>query len=117
MAVTAGYMNPAPRADFYRHIDAANAGAGCATGRRLAARLYPSRGRALAEGRHPPLVGGVGNFFAEPDPAVTLRGPNSAWHAGKVLFERYWLGGGLERRLSMLGLTGAAKLLGIRAHL
>ena len=59
----------------------------------------------------------MGNFFAEPDPAVTLRGPNSAWHAGKVLFERYWLGGGLERRLSMLGLAGAAKLLGIRAHL
>lgn len=24
VAVTAGYMNPAPRADFYRHIDAAN---------------------------------------------------------------------------------------------
>ncbi|MEX1173725.1 MAG: hypothetical protein WEG56_14075, partial [Chloroflexota bacterium] len=60
---------------------------------------------------------GVGNFFAEPDPAVALRGPNRAWHAGKVLFERHWLARGLERRLATLGLNSAAKLLGIRARL
>jgi hypothetical protein len=59
---------------------------------------------------------GAGDFFAEPDPIVTLRGPNRAWHAGKVLFERHWLAGGLEERLSTLGLNGAATLLGIRAR-
>lgn len=61
---------------------------------------------------------GLGNFFAEPDPAVALRGPNRAGHAGKVLFERHWLARGLERRLATtLGLNSPAKLLGIRARL
>ncbi|OHD16866.1 MAG: pyridine nucleotide-disulfide oxidoreductase [Spirochaetes bacterium GWB1_59_5] len=33
---------------------------------------------------------GAGNFFAEPRPAVTLHRPNLWWHAGKLLFEKYW---------------------------
>jgi sulfide:quinone oxidoreductase len=33
---------------------------------------------------------GAGNFFAEPRPAVTLHRPNRWWHAGKLLFEKYW---------------------------
>jgi sulfide:quinone oxidoreductase len=59
----------------------------------------------------------AGDFYAEPDPIVALRRPSRAWHAGKVLFERYWLSSGLERRLSASVLRGAARLLGLRAAL
>ena len=34
---------------------------------------------------------GKGNFYAEPTPQVEMRGPNLFWHAGKVLYEKYWL--------------------------
>jgi sulfide:quinone oxidoreductase len=34
---------------------------------------------------------GAGDFYAEPVPRVTLRGPNRFWHAGKVLLEKIWL--------------------------
>ena len=34
---------------------------------------------------------GKGNFYAEPTPQVELRGPNRFWHAGKILYEKYWL--------------------------
>lgn len=34
---------------------------------------------------------GKGNFYAEPTPQVQLRGPNLFWHAGKILYEKYWL--------------------------
>jgi len=33
----------------------------------------------------------TGNFFAEPQPHVTLRGPNRRWHWAKLGFERLWL--------------------------
>ena len=33
----------------------------------------------------------IGDFYAEPVPRVTLRGPGRVWHAGKVLFEKVWL--------------------------
>lgn len=58
-----------------------------------------------------------GNFYAAPDPVVALRGPGRLWHGGKVLFERYWLGGEPERRLARWGLLGAARVLGIQAEL
>lgn len=34
---------------------------------------------------------GKGNFYAEPTPQVKLHPPGRRWHAGKVLFEKYWL--------------------------
>jgi sulfide:quinone oxidoreductase len=34
---------------------------------------------------------GKGNFFAEPTPQVEMRAPNLFWHAGKILYEKYWL--------------------------
>jgi len=39
------------------------------------------------------------------------------WHLGKVLFERYWLGGRLERRLAGLGLQLGARALGLSSRL
>lgn len=34
---------------------------------------------------------GKGNFYAEPTPQVEVRGPSLMWHAGKILYEKYWL--------------------------
>lgn len=34
---------------------------------------------------------GQGNFYAEPTPQVAMRGPSVLWHAGKVMYEKYWL--------------------------
>jgi sulfide:quinone oxidoreductase len=34
---------------------------------------------------------GKGNFYAEPTPQVDFHGPSLFWHAGKILYEKYWL--------------------------
>lgn len=34
---------------------------------------------------------GKGNFYAEPVPQVDMHGPSLLWHAGKILYEKYWL--------------------------
>jgi sulfide:quinone oxidoreductase len=34
---------------------------------------------------------GVGNFYAEPSPAVSLKAPSPIWHLSKVLLEKRWL--------------------------
>ena len=34
---------------------------------------------------------GAADFYAEPLPQVKLHPPARRWHAGKVLFEKYWL--------------------------
>jgi sulfide:quinone oxidoreductase len=58
-----------------------------------------------------------GNFFAEPDPTLDLRQARRAWHAGKVLFERSWMGKPLERRLARAGLIAGGRLAGFRVTL
>ena len=68
------------------------------------------------------LGGGVagfaaGDFYATPDPAVVLRRPGRPWHAGKVLFERYWLSRGLEHELAGAGLRLGSALLRVPARL
>jgi len=59
----------------------------------------------------------AGNFFAEPDPSLDLRQPGRVWHAGKVLFERAWIGNSLERRLARAGLIAGGRLAGFRVTL
>ncbi len=59
----------------------------------------------------------AGGFFAEPDPMLALRAPGRSWHAGKVLFERSWIGGRLERRLAHAGLVVGSRLAGFRVIL
>jgi sulfide:quinone oxidoreductase len=56
----------------------------------------------------------VGDFYAEPDPRLNLRRPSRAWHAGKVLLERSWLGNSLERRLARAGLVIGGVVTGVR---
>jgi len=59
----------------------------------------------------------AGNFYAEPDPTLDLRKAGRMWHAGKVLFERSWTGGPLERRLARAGLIAGGRLAGFRVTL
>ena len=59
----------------------------------------------------------AGNFYAEPDPTLDLRQPGRVWHTGKVLFERSWTGGPLERRLARAGLIAGGRLAGFRVTL
>ncbi|MCL4546049.1 MAG: NAD(P)/FAD-dependent oxidoreductase [Chloroflexi bacterium] len=58
-----------------------------------------------------------GEFYGEPDPKVRLRRPGPLWHLGKVLFEHYWMGDGLERRAAALALGLGSRLLGVPAAL
>lgn len=58
-----------------------------------------------------------GDFYADPDPAVELRRPGRTWHAGKVLFERYWLSQGLHRELAGVGLRLGSALLRVPGRL
>src|SRR3990170_7789005 len=54
----------------------------------------PEMGRAvrgLIEGRGGSAGMGSGDFYAEPLPRITVRSPSVLWHAGKVLYEKYWL--------------------------
>lgn len=58
-----------------------------------------------------------GDFYASPAPAIRLRTPGARWHMGKVLFERSWIGGPLERAVATLGLRIGAKAMGVEASL
>ena len=58
-----------------------------------------------------------GDFFADPEPVIALRRPGRAWHAGKVLFERYWLSRGLEHELAGAGLRLGSALMRVPARL
>jgi sulfide:quinone oxidoreductase len=59
----------------------------------------------------------TGNFYAEPNPVLQLRQPGAFWHLGKVLFERYWMGDGIERAVARAGLALGGRALGVPAGL
>ena len=71
----------------------------------------------LEAGEH--LAGfAYGDFYATPAPQIHLRNVGKAWHAGKVLFEKWWLTEPGIRK-SALGalMTAGAKLAGIPVEL
>ncbi|MHB1131103.1 MAG: NAD(P)/FAD-dependent oxidoreductase [Chloroflexota bacterium] len=59
----------------------------------------------------------LGSFYAEPAPRMDLRRPGRLWHFGKVLFEKYWMGDGLERAAAGLALRVGGQMLGVPASL
>ncbi len=107
-----------PKAGVFAHAEAQVVAA------QIASRLeggpadqFDGRGYCWVE-----LGGGVagfaaGDFYATPDPAVVLRRPGRAWHAGKVLFERYWLSRGLGHELTGVALRLGSALLRVPARL
>ncbi len=58
-----------------------------------------------------------GEFYAEPNPVVSLPRSGRIWHWGKILFEKYWLGAGLSRMLAKAALKVGGKVFGIPASL
>ena len=117
--ITLANGKPLPRAGVFAH------GEGLVVARRIAATLAGHQARDTFDG-----VGycwveagagraafATGGFFAEPDPTLALRAPGRSWHAGKVLFERSWIGGRLERRLAHAGLVVGSSLLGVKSSI
>ena len=117
--ITLANGKPLPRAGVFANAQA------LVVARRLAATLagraagdtFDGVGYCWVEAGAGRAAFAVGEFFAEPDPRLALRAPGRSWHAGKVLLERSWIGGRLERRLAHAGLVMGARLTGSRATL
>jgi sulfide:quinone oxidoreductase len=117
--ITLANGKPLPRAGVFAH------GEGLVVARRVAATLaagepadaFDGQGYCWVEAGAGRAAFAAGGFFAEPDPTLALRAPGRLWHAGKVLFERSWVGGRLERRLAHAGLVAGSRLAGFRVTL
>ena len=115
--ITLANGKPLPRAGVFAQ------GQGLVVARRIAAALAGQRaadtfdgvGYCWVETGAGRAAFADGEFFAEPDPTLALRAPGRSWRAGKVLFERSWIGGRLERRLARAGLAVGGRLLGVKA--
>jgi sulfide:quinone oxidoreductase len=84
---------PLPKAGVFAHGQAeviANNIAHAWTGKG-ASRQFTGQGMCFIEIGDARAGIGRGNFYAEPSPQVDMRSPNLWWHAGKVLYEKYWL--------------------------
>jgi sulfide:quinone oxidoreductase len=116
-AITLANGKPLPRAGVFAHDE------GLVVAHRIAASLAGSApadafdgvGYCWVETGAGRAAFATGAFFAEPDPRLDLRAPGRSWHAGKVLFERSWVGGRLERRLARAGLAVGSRLLRVKA--
>ncbi len=114
--ITLANGKPLPRAGVFAH------GEGLVVAHQIAARLtgrtasdaFDGVGYCWVEAGAGRAAFASGGFFSEPDPTLALRAPGRPWHAGKVLFERSWIGGRLERRLAHAGLIVGSRLAGIR---
>jgi sulfide:quinone oxidoreductase len=84
---------PLPKAGVFAHaqgeVVAANIAA-AVLGRGRQAR-FDGHGACFVEGGAGRAGYGAGNFYAEPKPAVRLRGPGRGWHLAKIAYEKYFL--------------------------
>lgn len=114
--ITLANGKPLPRAGVFAH------GQGLVVARGIAARFaglpepsaFDGAGYCWVEAGDGRAAFAAGSFFAEPDPILSLRKPGRFWHLGKVLFERSWIGGRLERRLARAGLAVGGRLAGFQ---
>jgi sulfide:quinone oxidoreductase len=115
--ITLANGKPLPRAGVFAH------GQGLVVARRIAATLAgrPARdafdgvGYCWVESGEGRAAFATGGFFAEPDPTLDLRPPGRSLHMGKILFERSWIGGRIERRLARAGLWVGSRMVGVKA--
>lgn len=56
-----------------------------------AGKVFSGKGYCFLETGHGMAGYGSGNFYGEPQPAVTFGRPNRLWRFAKVLFEKWWL--------------------------
>jgi sulfide:quinone oxidoreductase len=117
--ITLANGKPLPRAGVFAHGQGLVVARGIAAtlAGRQAADTFDGVGYCWVETGAGRAAFAVGEFFAEPDPTLALRAPGRSWHAGKVLFERSWVGGRLERRLARAGLAVGSRLAGLRVTL
>ena len=54
-------------------------------------RRFDGHGMCFIEAGNGRAGVGKGNFYAEPTPQVEMRAPSLFWHAGKIVYEKYWL--------------------------
>lgn len=116
--ITLASGKPLPKAGVFAHAEA------LAVAETLAAELrggppahFDGLGYCWVELGAGQAAFAVGNFYAEPSPEIRLRAPGRLWHLGKVLFERAWMGDGLERAAASMGLAVGGRVLGIPATL
>jgi sulfide:quinone oxidoreductase len=84
---------PLPKAGVFAHYEAET------VARNIAAEIQGKRPEHAFDGRgycFLELGAGragfaTGEFYATPEPRVTMRRPGHHWHWGKILFERWWL--------------------------
>jgi sulfide:quinone oxidoreductase len=84
---------PLPKAGVFAHAEAeavAHNIARAITGKGKSA-SFNGEGECFVETGDGKAGFGKGNFYGEPLPQVKLHPPGRHWHAGKVLFEKYWL--------------------------
>jgi len=113
--ITLANGKPLPRAGVFAHRE------GIVVAHRIAATLagrpaadaFDGVGYCWVETGAGRAAFAVGEFFAEPDPVLALHAPGRAWHAGKVLFERSWIGNSMERRFARSGLSLGSRLAGL----
>lgn len=85
---------PLPKAGVFAHGEAevvAHNIALAVQGGRGQARAFDGHGECFVEVGDGKAAFGRGNFYADPQPKIRLYNPGYHWHAGKVLFEKYWL--------------------------
>lgn len=110
---------PLPRAGVFAHAQGLVVARAIAAGSagRSDERGFDGHGYCWVETGGGRAAFAAGDFYAEPDPRVELHPPGRTWHLGKVLFERAWMGGRLERRLARAGLLVGGRLMGLRAEM
>ena len=94
-AVTTPSGLPLPKAGVFAHGEAEAVARSIAShieGRGTAVE-YQGHGSCFMEIGYGKAAWATGDFYAEPKPDVTMRGPGRLWHWGKVLFEKRWLRG------------------------
>lgn len=115
-SITLGNGKPLPKAGVFAHAEARVVAHEIhATFGGPAAPAFDGKGYCWVE-----LGGGRaafadGSFYAVPAPVVLLRRPGTVWHLGKVLFERSWIGSGVERAVAAAALRVGARLTGVKS--
>ncbi|HZP97388.1 MAG TPA: FAD/NAD(P)-binding oxidoreductase [Candidatus Limnocylindria bacterium] len=116
-SITLGNGKPLPKAGVFAHAEARVVAREIAASfGGTAAPAFDGKGYCWVELGSGRAAFADGDFYASPAPTVLLRKPGTHWHLGKVLFERSWLGTGLERALAAAALRVGARLTGVRSE-
>jgi len=82
-----------PKAGVFAHFQASAVAANIASeiNGRFGDKEFRGKGYCFLETGGGAVGYGSGNFYGEPEPAVTFGRPNRFWRLAKVLFEKWWL--------------------------